>query len=301
MQKRSDPAPPARELTAKTLLFRQRLHQTAVGDDLLDEGRERLGLEGLAGSLIGDDAGIKIHTDRIACADGVHGLGAFHDGQADVDAVAVEDAREALGDDDRDSGGLDGQRCVLTGGAAAEVPAAHHDVAVLDVVDEVLVNVLHAVAGQLSGILRVQVAGRDDDVGIHVIRVFENRTSCVHAHAPFGSDRARVGDVAGQGAGGGGGGRGQIDLTVHMTHASHKVAVGGGNAALARCQNAHVATQTGAAGGGGYDAARIDKGGGPAPQDALLINSHGGGDDDAAHALGDVLALEDVVGGFHVL
>ena len=53
--------------------------------------------------------------------------------------------------------------------------------------------------------------------------------------------------------------------------------------------------------GGGYDAARIDKGGSPAPQDALLINSHGGGDDDAAHALGDVLALEDVVGGFHVL
>ncbi len=73
------------------------------------------------------------------------------------------------------------------------------------------------------------------------------------------------------------------------------------NAALARCQNAHVAAQTGAAGGGGDDAARIDKGGSPAPQDALLINSHGGGDDDAAHALGDVLALEDVVGGFHVL
>ena len=34
------------------------------------------------------------------CADGVHGLGALHDGQADVDAVAVEDAGEALGDDD---------------------------------------------------------------------------------------------------------------------------------------------------------------------------------------------------------
>ena len=52
-------------------------------------------------------------------------------------------------------------------------------ISVVDVVDEVLVNVLHAVAGQLLGILRVQVAGRDDDVGIHVIRVFENRTVCV--------------------------------------------------------------------------------------------------------------------------
>ena len=27
--------------------------------------------------------------------------------------------------------------------------------------------------------LGVQVAGRDDDIGIHVIRVFENRTVCV--------------------------------------------------------------------------------------------------------------------------
>ena len=53
MQQRSDPAPPARELTAKTLLFRQRLHQTAIGDDLLDERREGFGLEGLAGGLIG--------------------------------------------------------------------------------------------------------------------------------------------------------------------------------------------------------------------------------------------------------
>ena len=70
MKKRSPPAPQARELTAKTLLFRQRLHQTAVGDDLLDERREGFGLEGLAGGLIGDDAGIKIHADRIACADG---------------------------------------------------------------------------------------------------------------------------------------------------------------------------------------------------------------------------------------
>ena len=31
------------------------------------------------------------------------------------------------------------------------------------------------------------------------------------------------------------------------------------------------------------------------------IDSHSGGDDDAAHALGDVLALEDVVGSLHIL
>ena len=109
--------------------LRQRLHQAAVGDDLLDKGREGFGLEGLAGGLVGDDAGVEVHMDLVACGDGVGGFGALHDGQADVDAVAVEDAGKALGDDHRDAGGLDGQRGVLTGGAAAEVPAADHDVA----------------------------------------------------------------------------------------------------------------------------------------------------------------------------
>ena len=47
-------------------------------------------------------------------------------------------------------------------------------------VHKVLVDILHAVAGKLLGVLCVQVACRDDDIGIHVIRVFENRTFCVH-------------------------------------------------------------------------------------------------------------------------
>ena len=257
-------------------------------------------MEHLAVGLVGDDAGIKVYLNGVPCLDGIHSLRAFHDGQADVDAVAVEDAGKALGNDHRDAGGLDAQGSVLTGGAAAEVPAAHHDVTVLHVLDEILVDVLHAVAGQLLGVLGVQVAGRDDDIGIHVVRVFENRTFCVHCCAPFRSDRAGVGDAAGQCAGGGGGGRSKVDLALHMAHAAHKVAVGGGNAALALGQNAHVAAQAGAAGGSGHDAARINEGGGPAAQDALLVNGHGGGDDDAAHPLGDVSALEDVVGGFHV-
>ena len=164
-------------------------------------------MEHLAVGLVGDDTGVKVHLNGVPSLDGVHSLRAFHDGQADVDAVAVEDTGKAFGNDHRDAGGLDAQGCVLTGGAAAKVPAAHHDITRLHPVHKVLVDILHAVAGKLLGVLRVQVACRDDDIGIHVIRVFENRTSCVHAHAPFGSDRARVGDVAGQGAGGGGGGR----------------------------------------------------------------------------------------------
>ena len=188
-------------------LFLNGLHQAAGGDDVLDKGREGLGVEHLAVGLVGDDAGIKVYLNGVPCLDGVHSLRALHDGQADVDAVAVEDAGKAFGNDHRNAGSLDAQGCVLAGGAAAKVPAAHHDIAGLHPVHKVLVDILHAVAGKLLGVLRVQVACRDDDIGIHVIRVFENRTSCVHAHAPFGSDRARVGDVAGQGAGGGGGGR----------------------------------------------------------------------------------------------
>ena len=99
------------------------------------------------------------------------------------------------------------------------------------------------------------------------------------------SDRAGVGDVARQSAGSSGGGRGQVDLALHMAHAAHEVAVGGGNAALTLGQDAHVTAQAGAAGGGGHDAACINERRGPAAEDALFVNIHGGGDDDAAHTL----------------
>src|SRR5699024_4288415 len=91
------------------------------------------------------------------------------------------------------------------------------------------------------------------------------------------------------------------DLALDVAHAAHEVAVGGGDAALALGQDAHIAAQAGAAGGGGDDAACIDEGLGPAAADALFIDCHGGRNDDAPDALGDVLALEDVVGGLHVL
>ena len=69
-------------------------------------------LEELKGQ-IGDGARIGIHAHNIAVADGVHGLGAFHNGQPRVDGVAVEDAREALGDDHVHPGCLDGDGGVL--------------------------------------------------------------------------------------------------------------------------------------------------------------------------------------------
>ena len=86
-----------------------------------------------------------------------------------------------------------------------------------------------------------------------------------------------------------------------MAHAAHKVAVGGGYAALPCRQDAHIAAQAGAAGGRGDDAPGIDERLGVAAQDALFVDGHRGGDDDAAHALGDMLAFQHFVGGLHVL
>ncbi len=115
------------------------------------------------------------------------------------------------------------------------------------------------------------------------------------------SDRAGVGDAARQSAGSSGGGRGEVYLAVHMAHAAHEVAVGGGYAALTLGQDAHVAAQARTAGGGRDDAACINERRGPATEDALFVNIHGGGDDDAAHTFGNVLALEDVISGLHIL
>ena len=59
--------------------------------------------------------------------------------------------------------------------AAAEVLSAHHQVALLDAGDERLIDVFHAMAGQLGGALGVQVAGRDDNVSVDIVAVFKNR------------------------------------------------------------------------------------------------------------------------------
>ena len=157
-----------------------RLDQTAVCDNGLDEFRERCYMEFLAVGDITDDTVVQICFHRVALADGIHSLRALHDGQTDVDAVAVEDAGKALGNDHRDAGGLDAQRCVLTGGAAAEVGPGHDDVAGLDGGSEIRVDVLHCVGGQLLRVCDIQLTCGDDNVGIDIIAVLENLAFCVH-------------------------------------------------------------------------------------------------------------------------
>ena len=84
----------------------QAVHQAALFDDVLDKLREWGGLESLAGSLVGDNAGVKVDADDVALVDGLAGGGALQNRQADVDGVAVEDTGKAFGDDAADAGGL---------------------------------------------------------------------------------------------------------------------------------------------------------------------------------------------------
>ena len=52
--------------------------------------------------------------------------------------------------------------------------------------DEVLVDVLHAVGGQLLMVRGVQITGGDDDVGVHVIPVFMDGSLYVHVQTSSG-------------------------------------------------------------------------------------------------------------------
>ena len=73
-----------------------------------------------------------------------------------------------------------------------------------------------------------------------------------------------------------------------MAHAADKVAVGGGNAALAGGEDAHIAAEARPACGRGDDAARVEENIGVALVHAGAVNCLRGGDDDAADVRGDV-------------
>ena len=60
---------------------------------------------------------------------------------------------------------------MLTRGAAAEVAAADHDIALFDIRCEALIDVDHAVLGELLRVERVEVASWDDDIRIDIVAV----------------------------------------------------------------------------------------------------------------------------------
>ena len=142
-------------------------------------------MEGRGRGLVHDGAGVGVDAHHVALRDRVAGLGAFHDGEADVDGVAVEDAREALRDDHADARRLDSHRGVLARAAAAEVLVRHDDVAGARAADEAGVEVLQAVPGELCRVRGVEVAGGDDDVGVDVTPIAKHGSLELHVFRSF--------------------------------------------------------------------------------------------------------------------
>ena len=102
-----------------------------------------------------DQAAVEVDLHLVAVLDGFGGLGAFDDRKADVDGVPVKDAGEGLCDHTAYAGAFDGERRMLSRRTAAEVFLADDDVALLYLMDEFLVDVLHAVLCQLFALGRV--------------------------------------------------------------------------------------------------------------------------------------------------
>ena len=93
------------------------VEQTAFFNDILDKGRERLGLIGLAGGEILDHAGAEIHLHlTLRSTDILRRLVALQNRQPDIDGVSVEDAGEGGGDDAGNPARLDGDGGVFAGG-----------------------------------------------------------------------------------------------------------------------------------------------------------------------------------------
>ena len=108
------------------------------------------------------------------CINAVRRCLALEDGQTDVDGVAIEDTRERGRDNAGNAVLTENERCVLTGGAAAEVAGCDNDVARVHILHEIRVDVLHCVGGQLLWVCDIQITCGDDNVGI------ENLAFCVH-------------------------------------------------------------------------------------------------------------------------
>ena len=75
-----------------------------------------------------------------------------------------------------------------------------------------------------------------------------NRSFCFHANPPLQAQLFRAGYLSCDRAGSGYRGTGKVYFRIHMSHASHKVAVCGGHGLFSRSQYSHVSSQARPAG-----------------------------------------------------
>lgn len=147
------------------------IDESACFGDFFNESGKRRGLEGIAGGDVFDGAFGEVDFEDVAGVDLFDVFPDFKEREAYVDAVSVEDAGKGFCDDDGYAGCFDSDGCVFSGGAAAEVSSADHDVACFDFFGKCRVDVDHAVGCEFFWIECVQVSCGDDDIGIDVVAV----------------------------------------------------------------------------------------------------------------------------------
>src|SRR5574342_178504 len=86
---------PHQLLSAPRQLCPGNLDQPAALQDVLDVGRQRLGLEHLPAREVLHDPGVDVDRKPVAVLERRMDPGAHHDGQRDVDCVSEEDPGEA--------------------------------------------------------------------------------------------------------------------------------------------------------------------------------------------------------------
>ena len=96
------------------LLIFQILQQAALFNYVFYEFRERLGLEALTCSFVGNDTCLRIDVHDIACVDRSARFRAFQYRETYIDGIAVEDTRETGSYDARYAARLYCDRGVLS-------------------------------------------------------------------------------------------------------------------------------------------------------------------------------------------
>lgn len=162
------------------------IYQSFTVDNLLHKGRECLPLIRSALRLIGDDSGVKIHLHLIPRFNPARRLRTFNDRQSDIDGIPVKNTGKRLCDDAADSRRLDGKGCMLSGGTTAKILVGNNDIPFFYILYKILIDVFHTMGRKFLWVGGIQVSCRNDDIGIHIISIFEYMTiCCFHAFSPF--------------------------------------------------------------------------------------------------------------------
>src|SRR6478735_4531950 len=122
-----------------------------------------------------------VDRDPQAVVGGVDRRGAGDDREAEVDAVAVEDAREAPADDAADPASLHRQRDMLARRADAEVRADDKDRSLDEALAELRVEALEEILRHLVRVLHVEVRAGIHDVRVDVV-AFDDERDTLDSH-----------------------------------------------------------------------------------------------------------------------